>query len=132
MTGWTPTPNAHPLAAVASAFVLSAVFFVAIAAALPFRDHPVVIVAWGLVCLCVVVLAARRPGPLYGVPLAIAAGLAFDSFYITPRRPFDSDHWQNFVVVAMYIGLGVLVGALTEGPRRRGEASATERSKPAD
>lgn len=132
MTGWTPTPNAHPLAAVASAFVLSAVFFVAIAAALPFRDHPVVIVAWGLVCLCVVVLAARRPGPLYGVPLAIAAGLAFDSFYITPRRPFDSDHWQNFVVVAMYIGLGVLVGALTEGTRRRAEVSETERSKLAD
>jgi hypothetical protein len=32
--------------------------------------------------------------------LAIAAGLAFDSFYIPPPRELGSRFWQNWLVVA--------------------------------
>jgi len=117
------------LAVVASAFVVSVAFFVTVAAAIPLRDQIALIVVWGLVYLCAVVVVARRLGPLYGVPLALAAALAFDSFYIRPTRPFDFDHWQNYALVAMYLGLGVLVGALAEGTRRRAVASERERSR---
>jgi signal transduction histidine kinase len=110
----------------------SAAFFLALAAAIPLRAHTVLIVLWGLICLAVLVVAARRLGPLYGVPLAIAAGLAFDSFYIPPTRPFGSADWQNFLIAAMYIGLGVLVGALAEMTRRRAEISESGRSRLAE
>jgi len=126
---WNWGASGPPLAAVASAFVVSAVFFVSVAAAIPLRDQIVLIVVWGLVFLCAVVVVARRLGPLYGVPLAIAAALGFDAFYIRPTRPFDSGHWQNYLLVAMYLGLGVLVGALAEETRRRAVASEQERGK---
>ena len=129
VSGWSRGASGHRLAVVASAFVVSAVFFVSVAAAIPLQDQIVLIVVWGLVYLCAVVVVARRLGPLYGVPLAIAAALAFDSFYIRPTRPFDSGHWQNYLLVAMYLGLGVLVGGLAEGTRRRAVASEHERSK---
>lgn len=128
VSGWSGGPSGRRLAAVASAFAVSAVFFVSVAAAIPLRDQIVLIVVWGLVYLCAVVVVARRLGPLYGVPLAIAAALAFDSFYIRPTRPFDPQHWQNYPLVAMYLGLGVLVGALADGTRRRAVASELERS----
>ncbi|HEV8528852.1 MAG TPA: ATP-binding protein [Actinomycetes bacterium] len=129
MSRWNWGASGPPLAAVASAFVVSAVFFVSVAAAIPLRDQIVLIVVWGLVYLCAVVVVARRLGPLYGVPLAIAAALGFDAFYIRPTRPFDSGHWQNYLLVAMYLGLGVLVGALAEETRRRAVASEQERGK---
>lgn len=129
VSGWSWVASGRRLAAVASAYVVSAVFFVSVAAAIPFRDQIVLIVVWGVVCLCAVVVVARRLGPLYGIPLAIAAALAFDSFYIPPLRPFDSDDWQNYLAVAMYLGLGVLVGTLAEMTSRRAVAAEQERSK---
>jgi hypothetical protein len=45
-------------------------------------------------------VAAWRLGPLFGVPLAIAAALAMDSFYIAPYRTFDSRDWVNYPVTA--------------------------------
>lgn len=129
MRGWSGGASGQRLAAVASAFLVSAAFFVTVVAAIPFQDQIALIVVWGLLYLGVVVVVARRWGPLYGVPLAIAAALAFDSFYIRPTRPFDVGHWQNYALVAMYLGLGVLVGALAEGTRRRAVASEHERSR---
>jgi len=132
VTRWAGSSSLGPLAALAASFFLSAVFFVAIAAAIPLRDHTVPIILWCLFCLAVLIAAARRLGPLYGVPMAIAAGLAFDSFYIPPTRAFGSRDWQNFLVAAMYLGLGVLVGALAEMARRRAEVSESGRSKLAE
>ncbi|MEU6371537.1 ATP-binding protein [Streptomyces sp. NPDC046909] len=129
LMGWIRGVNGRRLAEVASAFVVSVVFFVSVAAAVPFRDQIVLIVVWGMAYLCAVVVVARRRGPLYGIPLAIAAALAFDSFYIPPLRPFNSENWQNFLAVAMYLGLGVLVGALAEATSRRALAAEQERGK---
>jgi K+-sensing histidine kinase KdpD len=75
-------------------------------------------------------IAAKRLGPLYGVPVAIAVGLGFDAFYIPPTRPFND--WQNVLVVATYLALGVLVGAITEASRRRAAVSEAKRGKLAD
>ena len=45
--------------------------------------------------------------------LAIAGGLAFDSFYIPPTREFGASDWQNWLVVAIYI----LMGRIDRHPR---------------
>jgi signal transduction histidine kinase len=129
---WARPLSLPRLAALAASFLASAAFFLVIAAAIPIRDQTILIVLWGLICLAILIAVARRLGPLYGVPLAIAAGLAFDSFYIPPTRPFGSRDWQNYLVAAMYIGLGVLVGALAEMTRRRAEVSESGRSKLAE
>jgi signal transduction histidine kinase len=129
MTRRVRIPSLPFLAAIAASFLAGIVFFVAIAAAIPLRDHTVLIVLWCLICLALLVGAARRLGPLYGVPLAIATGLAFDSFYIPPTREFGSADWQNYLIVTLYVGLGVLVGALAEVTRRRGEAAESGRSE---
>src|SRR3954454_12931206 len=104
------------------AFLASAAFFL-VAAAIPIRGHLVLILLLGGVYLYVVVATARRLGPLYAVPLAIAGGLAFDSFYIPPTREFGASDWQNWLVVGIYILMGVLVGIFGARTRRRSESA---------
>ncbi|MFL5842963.1 MAG: GAF domain-containing protein [Thermoleophilaceae bacterium] len=109
------------------AFVASAAFFVLAAAGIPARDQTVVVVLLGGVYVYVVLLAAKRLGPLYGVPFAIAGGLAFDSFYIPPTREFGADNWQNWLVMVVYISMGVLIGMLGASSVRRAEGSERAR-----
>ena len=90
------------------AFLASAAFFL-LAAVIPIRGHLVLILLLSAVYLYVVVAVARRLGALFGVPLAIAGGLAFDSFYIPPTREFGAADWQNWLVIAIYLLLGVLM-----------------------
>jgi signal transduction histidine kinase len=123
-------PASHPLAAGAAAFVASAAFFAAAAAAIPIRGLLPLIVLWCLVCSGVVVAAARRFGPQYGVPLAIAAGVAIDSFYVPPFRPYGwSDYWQNWLAMAVYLGMGTVIGGLAAGTRRRAGVSESARGE---
>jgi signal transduction histidine kinase len=104
--------------------------FVAAAAAVPLRGETLLTLVWSLLCVAAVAVAAKRLGPLYGVPMAIAIGIALDSFYIPPYRALGD--WENVLVIATYIALGVLVGAITAGTRHRAEVSETERGKLAD
>src|SRR4051794_33592966 len=90
------------IASVASAVVIL------LTAAIPIRGDAVAIVLLGAACVYVIVLAMRRGGPLLAVPLAIATTLGFDSFLIPPTREFGDD-WQNWLVVAMYVAIGILV-----------------------
>src|SRR3954471_14995888 len=101
----------------------AAVAFFLLAAAIPIRGHVVLILLLGGVYVYVVLAAASRLGPLYAVPLAIAGGLAFDSFYIPPTREFGASDWQNWLVVAVYILMGVLIGILGARSRRRAESA---------
>ena len=90
------------------------------------------VVLWCVLCAGGVGVAAWRLGPLFGVPLALAVAVAIDSFYIAPYRTFDSRDWVNYLVTAMYIAIGVLVGGILEVTRRRGAASEIARSKLAE
>jgi signal transduction histidine kinase len=117
----------HPAAEAVVAFLASAVFFLLAGAARPVRHHLVLILVLGAVYLYVVILAAKRLGPLFGVPLAIAGGVAFDSFFIPPIREFGAADWQNWLVVAIYIAMGVLVGMLAAGSQQRAQASEEAR-----
>ena len=106
----------------ALAFSAAVVFFL-LAAAIPIRGHLVLILLLGGVYVYVVLAVASRLGPLYAVPLAIAGGLAFDSFYIPPTREFGAADWQNWLVVAIYILMGVLIGLLGARSERRAESA---------
>src|SRR3954447_1968240 len=113
------------------AFLASAGFFL-LTAALPTRGHVIPIVALGGVYLYTVLLAAALRGPLYAVPLAIAGGLGFDSFYIPPTREFGASDWQNWLVVAVYVSVGVLIGVVGGQSRRQAEVSQHERGRLAE
>jgi len=102
------------------------------AVAVPLRGETVLVALWCVLCAGGVGLAAWRLGPLFGVPLALAAALAIDSFYIAPYRSFDSTNWVNYPVSAMYIAIGVLVGAILKGTQQRASSSETARTKLAD
>jgi signal transduction histidine kinase len=124
--------KAYPIAAAAAAFVTGAAVFAGMAIAVPLRGTTVLVVVWCLLCAGGVGVAAWRLGPLFGVPLALVAAYAIDSFYIAPYRTFDSHDWVNYPVTAMYIGIGVLVGAILDATRYRAATSETARSKLAE
>jgi signal transduction histidine kinase len=117
----------HPATEPVVALLASAAFFVIAGAATPVRHHLLLILLLGGVYFGVVVLVAARLGPLYGVPLGISGALAFDSFFIPPTRQFGAHDWQNWLVVAIYIGVGVVVGTLAARAQRRAEASEEAR-----
>ncbi len=102
------------------------------AVAVPLRGSIVLVVVWCVLCAGAVGVAAWRLGPLFGVPLALAAAVAIDSFYIAPYRTFDSQDWVNYLVTAMYIAIGVFVGAILEATQSRAESSETARTKLAE
>ena len=124
--------KAYPIAAAPAAFVTGAAVFAGMAVAVPLRGSTVLVVVWCVLCAGGVGVAAWRLGPLFGVPLALAAALAIDSFYIAPYRTFDARDWVNYPVTAMYIAIGVLVGAILEVTRHRAATSETARSKLAE
>jgi K+-sensing histidine kinase KdpD len=124
--------KAYPIAAAAAAFITGAAVFAGMAVAVPLRGETVLVALWCVLCSCAVGVAAWRLGPLFGVPLAIVAALAIDSFYIAPYRTFDSRDWVNYPVTAMYIAIGVLVGGILEITRRRAATSETARSRLAE
>jgi signal transduction histidine kinase len=128
MLGWPRGLSLHPAAEASVALVASAALFLLIAA-LPIRGHVAPIVAAGAAFIALVVWAARRRGPLYAVPLAIAGGLAFDSFLIPPVRDFGAGDWQNWLVMAVYVTVGVLIGVLGAESQRRAQASDEARGE---
>ncbi len=124
--------KAFPIAAAVAAFATGAAVFAAMAVAIPLRGDTVLVVVWCVLCAGGVGVAAWRLGPLFGVPLALAAAVAIDSFYIAPYRSFDSHDWVNYLVTAMYVAIGVLVGGVLEVTRRRAASSETARSELAE
>ncbi len=124
--------KAYPIAAAAAAFVTGAGVFAGMAVVVPLRGSTVLVVVWCVLCASGVAAAAWRIGPQFGVPLALVAAYAIDSFYIAPYRSFDSQDWVNYPVTAMYIAIGVLVGAILEVTRHRAATSESARSKLAE
>src|SRR4051794_2910944 len=123
MSRWARSATVNLAMEAGLAFLASAAFFALAAVAIPLRHVLVAILPLGAAYLCVVFVAAKRLGPLYGVPLAIAAGLALDSFYIPPTRDFGAANWQNWLVIAIYLLLGVLIVMFGARSVRRAESS---------
>jgi signal transduction histidine kinase len=108
------------------AFLAGLALFLIGAAGFPLRHEPTFVVALGAVYVVLVLAVARRRGPLFGVPVAIAAGLAFDSFYVPPVRALGSGDSENTVMVTVFLLMGVAVGILGSRLQRRAEASERE------
>src|SRR4051812_49938444 len=102
MRRWKRSPSIHLVAEAGVAFLAGAAFFALAAAAIPLRGELVVILILGALYLYVVLAAARRLGPLYGVPLAVAAGRALVFFYIPPPPQVRSARCQNRLVVVIF------------------------------
>jgi signal transduction histidine kinase len=132
VNGWARRSSINLAAEAAAAWLASAAFFLLAAVPFPLRGHIAVVLLLGGLYVYVVFLAAKRRGPLYAVPLAIAGGLAFDSFYIPPTRQFGDGEWDNWLVVAVYISMGVLIGIVAQRAVRRAEASEHARGRLAD
>jgi signal transduction histidine kinase len=124
--------KAYLIGAATAAFVISAGVFAGMAVAVPLRRETGLVVLWCVLCAGGVGVAAWRLGPVFGVPLALAAALAIDSFYIAPYRSFDSRDWVNYPVTAMYIAIGILVGAILEATQHRAATAETARTKLAE
>ena len=127
-----PRWRAYPPVAAGLSFAAGTASFVGMAAAIPLRGYPLVVVLWCLLCAGGVGLAAWRLGPAFSVPFALAAALAIDSFYVAPYRSFDSRDWVNYPVTAMYIAIGTFVGVILEATQRRASTSETARIKLAE
>jgi signal transduction histidine kinase len=121
--------KAFPPAIAGAAFLASAVLFGAMAALVPLREETLLVIFWCLLWAVAVGFAAQRFGPVFGAPFAVTAALAIDSFYIAPTRSFSSNDWQNYLITAMYIAIGVLVGVVLEAARRRAEISERVRGR---
>jgi signal transduction histidine kinase len=111
------------IAEAALAFLAGAALFVLSGLGFPLRHNAVFAAAVGAVLLFVVLMVARHRGPLYGVPVAIAAGVAYDSFYVPPVRALGAGSWENTLMATMFLLVGVAVGVLSSRLQRRAEAS---------
>jgi signal transduction histidine kinase len=125
--------RSYPIVAAAVAFATGAGVFAGMAVAIPVvRGETVLVVLWCVLCAGGVGVAAWRLGPVFGVPWALAAAVSIDSFYIAPYRTFDSREWVNYAVTAMYIAIGVFVGAVIEATQRRAASTEAARSRLAE
>ena len=89
-----------------AALVIAVGLFGLIAGVLGVTRHPVTVAILALVSAAAVVGAARRGADLYAVPLALAAVLAFDFFYLPPYRRFGFPDYANWGALALYFRRG--------------------------
>jgi signal transduction histidine kinase len=106
-----------------AALVIAVGLFGLIAGVLGVTRHPVVVAVLALVSAAAVGGAARRGADLYAVPLALAAVLAFDFFYLPPYRRFGFPDYANWGALALYFVVAVLVCAISLRARDRVEAA---------
>jgi signal transduction histidine kinase len=112
-----------PLAAEAAlAVVASLAFFGLVSAVLTVTTEPIPVLVLAVFCSVVVVRTAHAGADLYAVPLALAAVLAFDFFYLPPLRTFGFPDYANWGALALYLVITVLVCTISARTRRRVES----------
>ncbi len=105
-----------------AAFVLAAL--VSIAA----RSH-VPAVLLGLLLLLAVLAVARFAGILYALPVGVVTIEAFDWYFLPPLRNLDGD---TVLVLGLFLGMAVIVGAVATQAGRRAAGSEQARGVLAD
>ncbi|MDX6319724.1 MAG: hypothetical protein QOD35_3124 [Nocardioidaceae bacterium] len=109
-----------PLAAEAGLAASAALgLFAFVAATLTITTHPIVVLLLVAICGGVVFRAARTGSDLYAVPMALAAVLAFDFFYLPPLRSFGFPDYANWGALLLYLGVVVFVCTISARTRRR-------------
>jgi GAF domain-containing protein len=100
-----------------------------VALILAVADADVVAIALGPVCVLALIKAMRRWGVAYGVPLAMAALLAYDWYVIPPTHGLDLPDAANLGDLLVYLGIAALIGALAADAGRRASVSEEARSE---
>lgn len=109
-----------PLAAEAALGAVAALgLFALIAVTLTVTTHPIVVLALVAICVVVVIRAAHLGSDLYAVPMALAAVLAIDFFYLPPLRSFGFPDYANWAALLLYLGVVVFVCTISARTRRR-------------
>jgi len=112
--------DAWPVAALAAvAVVLALLLFGVVSVVLVVVGGPVVAAVLALGCVALVLRTAHAGLDLYAVPLALAAILAFDFFFLEPLRTFTVTDYENWGALALYLVVIVLVCAVSARTRRR-------------
>ncbi|GAB2605357.1 histidine kinase [Paractinoplanes abujensis] len=73
-------------------------------------------IPFALVVLAVVLLVARAAGILFALPVGTAAILAYDWFFLPPFRDLNE---AAFTLLGTFLGMAVIVGAVTTETSRR-------------
>jgi signal transduction histidine kinase len=110
------------LAAGVAAFVLTAVVGAAA------RSH-VPAVLFGVLLLLAVLAVARFAGILYALPVGVVTILAFDWYFLPPLRNLDG---ATVLVLGLFLGMSVIVGAVATQAGRRAARSEQARGVLAD
>ena len=122
MTMWWRNARIPLAGEAALAVGVALAFFAAVAGTLTISTRALPVLLLAMLCAGVVVGAAHAGADLYAVPLALAAVLAFDFFYLPPLRQFGFPDYANWGALALYLGVAVLVCTVSARTRRRVES----------
>ena len=105
-----------------------AAFVVAALVSTAARSH-VPAVFLGLLLLLAVLAVARFAGILYALPVGVVTIEAFDWYFLPPLRNLD---WATVLVLGLFLGMSVIVGAVATQAGRRAAGSEQARGVLAD
>ena len=100
-----------------------AAFVVAAVVSTAARSH-VPAVLLGLLFLLAVLAVARLAGILYALPVGVVTIEAFDWYFLPPLRNLD---WATVLVLGLFLGMSVIVGAVATQVGRRAAGSEQAR-----
>jgi signal transduction histidine kinase/putative methionine-R-sulfoxide reductase with GAF domain len=105
-----------------------AAFVVAAVVSTVARSH-VPVVLLGLLLLLAVLAVARLAGILYALPVGVVTIEAFDWYFLPPLRNLDG---ATVLVLGLFLGMSVIVGAVATQTSRRAAGSERARGVLAD
>ena len=100
----------------------------AVTVAIELIDDVVPVLSLGVLYVFAVLLVAIFWGPLVAVPVAVASMLAFNFFFLPPLYTFTLADRSNWLALAVYVVVAIVVGSLASRYRTRG-ADAEQRER---
>ena len=129
MTSWAQWRRRRFWVEIVLAVVVGvAAFVVAALVSTAARSH-VPAVLLGLLLLLAVLAVARVAGILYALPVGVVTIEAFDWYFLPPLRALDA---ATVLVLGLFLGMAVIVGAVATQAGRRAVGSEQARSVLAD
>ena len=129
MTSWSHWRHGRFWVEIVLAVVVGvAAFVVAALVSTAARSH-VPAVLLGLLLLLAVLAVARFAGVLYALPVGVVTIEAFDWYFLPPLRALDA---ATVLVLGLFLGVAVIVGALATQAARRAAGSERARGVLAD
>jgi GAF domain-containing protein len=90
-------------------------------------DVPVVLL--GVLLAAAVIAVARLEGVAYAVPIAMAAMLAYDWYFLPPTHPLEFPTGANLADLLVYLAVAVLIGELAAQATRQAQVSEAARAQ---